>query len=579
MTNGSPNRVLDPVYDLVIIGSGGGSMCAALAARKLGKQAVILEKLDKVGGSTGYSGGVWWVPNNPLMAREGIPDSYERAKQYFDAVVEYQGPAVTPERRDAFLKTGPKMIEFLEAEGMQLYRPEGWSDYYDELPGGEPRSRSVMAKMFNVKELGAWAERLSVYPPGASIPIGSDEFGTLVLMKRGWPGKLKALKLAWTMLWAKLTGRRLVANGAAIQGRMLQMALRANIPIFPQTAVQDFIVENGRVVGVIAEHNGRRVEVRGRDGVLINAGGFSRNTAMREQYGRKPTSGEWTNANPGDTGEVMRAAMSLGAATDCLDTAWWVITSRGLDGYWPKGNVIDGKVYPAMHHIDLSFPHCMMVDQQGRRFCDEAGAYMEVGERMYQRHLETGKGIPAWTIFDARHRQWYHWANQAPGVNPQEWFDRGYMKKANSLDELAGLCGIDAAGLKAEVERFNGFCVSGKDEDYNRGGRAFDRYHGDPKVKPNPNLGAIEKAPFYAVSMFPSDVGTAGGLVTDEFARVLKADGSVIDGLYAAGNSTAAAFGRCYPGAGASIASSFIFAFIAAYHSAGRTEQLERLVG
>jgi len=570
---------LEKEYDLVIVGSGGGSMCASLASKKLGKRAVILEKQAKVGGSTAFSGGVWWVPNNPLMAREGIADSYERAKTYFDAVVDYEGPAVTPERRDAFLKTGPKMIEFLEDNGMQMYRPEGWSDYYDDLPGGEPRSRSIMAKLFNIKELGAWENRLALYEPGAAVPMGSDEFTTLFLMKRGWAGKFKMLKLVWTMIKSKLLGRRMVANGGAIQGRMLQIALREQLPIFPETPVKDFIVENGRVVGVIAEHQGKTVEVRARDGVLINAGGFSRNTAMREEFGRKPTSGEWTNANPGDTGEVMRAAMNLGAATDCMDTAWWVITSRGVDGYWPKGNVIDGRVYPAMHHIDLSFPHSMMVDQEGRRFCDEAGAYMEVGERMYQRHIETGKGIPAWTIFDARHRKWYHWAAQLPGVNPPEWFEKGYMKKADTLEELARMCGIDPAGLVAEAKRFNEFCRTGKDLDFNRGGRAFDRCHGDPSVKPNPNLGAIEQGPFYAVSMYPSDVGTAGGLVTDEFARVKKADGSVIEGLYATGNSTAAAFGRCYPGAGASIAASFVFGLITAYHSAGKIQQLKQITG
>jgi len=570
---------LEEVYDLVIVGSGGGSMCAALAAKKLGRRAVILEKQDKVGGSTGFSGGVWWVPNNPLMAREGIPDSYERARTYFDALVSYKGPAVTPERRDAFLRTGPKMIEFLEAAGMQFQRPEGWSDYYDDLPGGEPRSRSLMARLFNLKELGPWASRLSMYAPSARIPLGSNEFTTLFLMKRGWAGKLKALKLVWTLIKAGLTGQRLVANGAAIQGRMLQIARREQLPIFPETPVTDFIVENGRVVGVVAQHQGRRVEVRARDGVLINAGGFARNTAMREQFGRKPTSGDWTNANPGDTGEVLQKAMALGAATDCLDAAWWVITSRGPDGYWPKGSVIDGQVFPPMHHLDLSFPHCIMVDQTGRRFCDEAGSYMEVGERMYQRHVATGKCIPAWTIFDARHRKWYHWASQPPGVNPKEWFDKGYMKKADTLEELAHLCGIDAAGLKAEVARFNGFCRTGKDEDFNRGGRAFDRCHGDPSVKPNPNLGAIEQGPFYAVAMYPSDVGTAGGLVTDEYARVLRGDGSTIDGLYATGNSTAAAFGRCYPGAGASISASFIFAFIAAYHAAGRSTELRSLVG
>ncbi|HZR35912.1 MAG TPA: FAD-binding protein [Nevskia sp.] len=562
-------RMLEGEYDFVIVGSGGGSMCAALAARRAGKRAVILEKQAKVGGSTGFSGGVWWIPNNPLLAREGIADSYERARQYFDAVVTYQGPAVTPQRRDAFLRTGPEMVEFLEREGMQFYRPEGWSDYYDELPGGEPRSRSLMARLFNAKELGEWADRLSVYPPGAGVPLGSNEFTTLFLMKRTFAGKLKLLKLVFTMLWGKLSGKRLVANGGAIQGRMLQIALREQIPVFPDTAVKEFIVEGGRVVGVVAEREGRETRVRARDGVLLNSGGFSRNGEMRRKYQRAPISGDWTNANPGDTGEMLEAAVRLGAATDCLDTAWWVVTSKNVDGSWPKGAVTpEGQVFPFMHHLDLSFPYSIMVDQTGARFCDEAGAYMEIGERMYARQHETGKAVPAWVIFDARQRKYYHWGTAMPGQVPKEWLESGYMKKADTLEALAAQCGIDAPGLLRTVERFNGFCAGGVDEDFKRGGRAFDRSHGDPTIKPNPNLGPIEQAPFYAVAIYPGDVGTAGGLVTDEYARVLRGDGSVIPGLYATGNCTASVFGRCYPGAGASIGASFVFGYIAARHAA-----------
>lgn len=156
-----------------------------------------------------------------------------------------------------------------------------------------------------------------------------------------------------------------------------------------------------------------------------------------------------------------------------------------------------------------------------------------------------------------------------PGQIPQQWLDSGYMIKADSLDELARKCSIDRQGLAATVTRFNGFCQSGVDEDFGRGSRAFDRCHGDPTVKPNPNLGSIEEGPFYAVRMYPGDVGTAGGLVTDEYARVLKEDGSTLEGLYATGNSTAGVTGRCYPGAGTSIAASFVFAYIAAQHSAG----------
>jgi 3-oxosteroid 1-dehydrogenase len=231
-----------------------------------------------------------------------------------------------------------------------------------------------------------------------------------------------------------------------------------------------------------------------------------------------------------------------------------------------------------MHHLDLSLPHLIMVDQTGRRVANEAGAYMEVGEAMYDRQQQNGKAFPCWTIFDQRNRDRYHWGASTPGKTPKDWIESGYMKKADTLQELAKICGIDWPGLRDEVGKFNSYCKTGKDLDFNRGGRAFDRAHGDPTVKPNPNLGSIEQGPFYAVAMFPGDVGTAGGLVTDEFARVLKQDGSIIPGLYATGNTTASVFGRCYPGAGASIAASFTFGLLAAHHAAGSEKTLQALI-
>lgn len=566
-------------YDLVIVGSGGGSMAAALAAKKLGRRAVILEKLDKVGGSTSFSGGVWWVPNSKLLAEAGIHDSYEKARQYFDSVVTYKGPGVTPERRDAYLKAAPRMIEFLRGLGLKVRRPaDDWPDYYDDQPGGLPQGRSLMAEPFNVRELGAWKDHLAMYPSLQHSPIGADEFATLFLMKRTFAGKMRAAKFAALMLRDKLVGRQTVANGAAIQGRMLQVALREGVDLQINTPVKRFLVEGGRVVGVVAEQGGREVEVGARDGVIVNVGGFSRNKAFRERVTDGPTTDEWTSANPGDTGEVIQAMMDLGAATDCLDTAWWVVTSRNLDGSWPEGAVWkDGTVLPFMHHLDLSLPFSMMVDQNGRRVADEAGAYMEIGERIYRRQRETGKAFPCWVIFDKRHRERYPWGPLPPGQTPKSWLDSGYMKTADTLEQLAAACCIDPAGLKAEVERFNGFCATGVDEDFRRGGRAFDRSHGDPTVKPNPNLGPIEQGPFYAVPIYPGDVGTAGGVVADEYARVLREDGSVIPGLYAVGNSTASVFGRCYPAAGASIGASFTFGFIAAHHSAGSNELTQLL--
>ncbi len=566
----STNGTWDEVADLVIVGSGGGSMCAALAAKRLGKRALIVEKQALIGGSTGFSGGVWWVPNNAVMKRAGVADTAERARQYLDAVVAYDGPGTTPARRDAFIRTGPKMVDFLEREGMKFVYADGWSDYYDELPGGEPRGRSLLAELFDTRELGEWEPRLSRYK-GFNLPVPTDQFPALMLAKHTWSGRKAALALVGRIIKGKLTGARLAGAGAAIQGRMLQIALREQLPIWTESPLAELIVEGGRVSGVAVRREGALVRVQARDGVLLNVGGFSRSAEMRRRFQPRPSSHTWTNANPGDTGEGIEMAMGLGAAVDCMDEAWWVVTSLGPDGRPPKpgGYAGDGTPLPFMHHLDLSLPHSMMVDQLGERFCDEAGAYMEIGQRMYRRERETGKAVPSWVVMDSRQRARYPWGTAQPGQVPQEWLDSGYMIKADSMAELAARTGIAADGLRRTVDRFNGFCHTGVDADFGRGSRAFDRCHGDPTVKPNPNLGAIEQAPFYAVRMYPGDVGTAGGLVTDEHARVLGEGGAVIDGLYATGNCTASVVGRCYPGAGASIGASFTFGYIAAHHALG----------
>jgi 3-oxosteroid 1-dehydrogenase len=564
---------LHPHYDLIIVGSGGGAMCALLTAHSLGKRAVVLEKESVIGGSTGLSGGVIWIPNSPLLAEAGVRDSFENARKYFQSTVTYDGPAVTSERRDAFLKAAPRMISFLRSQGMAFMRPtDDWPDYYDDRPGGLAEGRSLLTKLFNINELGPMKRWLSIYPGVAKMPMHADELPALLTMNRTTKGKLKALKLAWAMLKDKVTGQQHVPNGGALQGRMLQIALREDLPIFRNTPVTELLFENGKVTGVVAEVEGKPVQVRA-EAVLVNAGGFSHNEEMRKRFQRAPATAGLTSANPGDTGEILENMIGLGAATDCLDTAWWVPTSRNLNGEWPEGVIgPDGRAYPFMHHLDLSFPFSILVDQDGRRFADESGSYMEIGERWFQRHEETGRAIPAWVIFDGLHRKRYGWGNQAPGKTPKSWLESGYMKKADSLSELAGMCGIDPTGLATEVARFNEFCRQGVDLDFNRGGRAFDRAHGDPTQKPNPNLGPIAHGPFFAVPMFPGDVGTAGGVVTDEYARVVRADNTVIPGLYATGNATASIFGRVYPGAGASIAASYTFGYIAAHHSSSSNE-------
>jgi len=540
----------DETFDVVVIGSGGGSMCAGLVLNDLGKTTLILEKTDKVGGSTSMSGGVLWVPNHPLQAREGVKDSYEQGLAYLDAIVGDAGPATSPARKAAFLRHGPEMVGYLEKKGLPFLRCEGWSDYYDELPGGCARSRSLAMELFDARELGPWNIKLRRGP--YDIPVRGAESRQAMLAKKTLTGFLAAMRLGLRMAGMKLTGKQLVGMGTAIQGRMLQAALRANVDVRVNSPVEDLIEEDGRVAGVVARIDGQARRIRARDGVLINAGGFSHNAEMRKRYGPQPSSVDWTNANPGDTGEVIECAMRHGAATDLMDQAVWLVTS-----VTPAG-------FRAFHVLDLAKPHLIMVDSKGQRFLNESASYMENGQRMYAQGA-----VPAWVIMESRHRDWYPWAGAMGGHTPADWLSSGYMKKADTLEDLARQCGIDPLGLRATVDRFNGFARTGRDLDFKRGERAYDRVFSDPTVKPNPCLGPLEKAPYYAVAVYPGDVGTFGGLLTDEHARVLREDGSAIPGLYATGNSTASVMGRCYPGAGASIAASFVFGYIAARHAAG----------
>lgn len=553
----------DEVFDIVIVGSGGGAMVAALVAKERGLSAVILEKQSRIGGSTAYSGGVLWIPDNPLMRREGVTDSLDDARKYLNNLVE-DAPGSTPEKREAYLRTGPELVQFLEDHGMQWRRPADYPDYYSLVPGASTRTRSITVKRFDINRLGSAKDKLLLWP-GGYMPMAPDELGKMVMAKRTIAGKLMGLKMVAILRLQKLLGREYHARGTALQARMLEIAIANGIDIRTDSGATDLIEESGRVAGVVVQSpTGETKRVLARRGVLLNTGGFSRNAAMRAQHHPAPSTTAFTLANKGDTGEMLAAAMKLGAAVDSMDQVIWSPVSAGPDETLPdEAMAKDGQRLPISHTWNISCPHAILVDSDGNRFANEAGSYMEIGQRQYRRQEETGKAIPAWAILDQRHRNRYVWG-PVIGPTPKKWLDSGYMIKADTLEELAGKCGIDPTGLLATVERFNGFCLAGRDADFGRGDQAFDRTHGDPTVKPNPNLGTIEKGPFYAVRIHPGDVGTVGGLVTDPDALVLRPDGSPIWGLYAIGNTAASVFGSGYPGGGTSIGGSFIFGYRAA---------------
>ena len=384
--------------------------------------------------------------------------------------------------------------------------------------------------------------------------MNSWEFVNLTLAKRTLKGKAAALRLAARMLQDKLTGRRRVGSGNALQGRMLQAALRAQIPIRLSTALTELIVEGELVTGVkVLGPTGERC-IQAKRGVLLNTGGFSHNLAMRQAYQPAPASVDWTMANPGDTGEAIQMAQKLGADIDLMREAWWT-----------PGSLLPNGRYAGFHVPGESGkPHIIIVGKNGRRIGNEAGAYMEFGQKMF-----AAGAVPAYAILESRALAHYTWGPILKGAQIQPFIDTGYLKTGATLRELAERSGIDPNGLEAEIAKFNGFAEAGVDADFGRGSSVYNRVMGDPTVKPNPSLGKIEKAPFYAVTIWPMDVGTSGGLVTDEYARVLRTDGSAIRGLYAAGNATAPVVGASYPGAGASIGGSLTFGYVAARHALG----------
>jgi 3-oxosteroid 1-dehydrogenase len=545
-------------YDIVVVGSGGGGLCAALTAAAHGKRALVVEKRPTVGGSTAMSGGVLWVPNNPVAERAGLQDSFEDGMRYLNAVVGDAGPASSPERRRAFLQSGRATIEFLERQGLKLYFCDGYSDYYDERPGGKARGRVLAADMISSRDLGEWYPKLQQFE-GWALPVNTDEFHDLTLVKRTWRGKVAALKIGMRAAREKLLRDRLLCRGAALQARMLLLTLARGVPIWLDSPVEELIYDGESVRGVrVRRGDGEGVEVRARDGVLIASGGFARNADMRRRYQPQPSSIRWTAANPGETGEMIEMAIELGAAMDMLDEAIWL----------PVSLMPEGTIGGFHNPHDLAKPHAIMVNSRGRRFVNEAASYMELGQAMYREH-----SVPCWAILESRHRARYPWGATPPGITPRSLISSGYMREADSIEALATQCGLEPKVLRQTVERFNAQARDGRDDDFQRGARAYDRYYADSTHGPNPSLGALEKGPFYAVQLFPGDVGTFGGILTDENASVLRRDGSPITGLYATGNCTASVMGRTYPAAGASIAASFVFGYVAALHSAGAASQ------
>ncbi|MBP2478088.1 3-oxosteroid 1-dehydrogenase [Crossiella equi] len=532
--------------DLVVAGSGAAGMTAALTAAQLGLSALVLEKSTRYGGSTARSGGALWVPGNSVLRKAGVREG--SAAAYLEHLV---GDQVARARRAALLRHGPDMLDLVLAmTPLRLKWVPGYADYYPEAPGGTPLGRSVEPRPVSATAFGGEIEDLepAYLTPQYGVTVTAADYRWLNLVLRHPRGLWRALRVAARKGRDVLLRREPVLSmGQALAACLRAGLVRAGVPVWLDTPLLDLVTEDGRVTGVLVRQDGEEVLVGARCGVLLACGGFEHNAELRAAHHPSPSCAEWSVGAVANTGDAILAAQRLGAAVELMDEAWWGPTI-------PLG----GGPYFCL--AERTLPGCLVVNAAGQRFTNEASPYVDAVHAMHQ-----PGNLPAWLVCDQRYRDRYLFAGLPPRQPfPKRWAELGVVRQAGSVEELAGLIEVPPAALRSTVDRFNGFARTGVDEDFGRGRSAYDRYYGDPWQRPNPCLGVLDKPPFAAVRLVPGDLGTKGGLRTDEHARVLREDGTPLPGLYAAGNTSAAVMGRTYAGAGATIGPAMTFGYLAA---------------
>ena len=550
--------------DVVVVGAGGAGLAAALTAATKGLETVLIEKSPYWGGSTSRSGGGVWIPNNSVLRRDGVTDTVEEARKYVHSII---GPHAPAENIDTYIDRGPEALDYLMSKSpLELEWVKGYSDYYPEAPGGRVGGRSVEPKPFDARRLGD--DLATLHPQYTKAPLNmvvlQSDYKWMNVGMRHWRGIAKMAKVAGRFTWAKSRNKKMIAMGAALAAELLIGCRQAGVDIRLSTPMTDLIIEDGKVVGVKATRDDQPIEIRARYGVILGSGGFEHNGEMRAEYQRAPIGTEWTTGAPSNTGDGIVAGMKAGADVAMMDDAWWGPTIP-----LPKG--------PWFALSERNVPGTFMVNERGERFMNESLPYVEAAHQMYGGDFGQGEGpgknIPAWMIMDQRCRNRYLFAGiPARQPLPKSWLKSGVVVKANTIAELAEQTGLPVDALLATTERFNGFARTGDDTDFHRGKSGYDNYYGDPTNKPNPNLGVVDKAPFYAIKMVPGDLGTKGGITTDATGRALRADGSVIDGLYASGNTSAPVMGHTYAGPGATIGPAMVFGYLAALDAAAKAE-------
>jgi len=520
-------------FDVIVVGSGGG-LVGAYSAASRGLRTLVIEKTEYVGGTTAYSGAGIWLPGNAAERRGGVDSGPDQARPYLDAIV---GDDSSASLRETFLQAGGPMIDELEKNprfGQFFWL--GVPDYFPEAPGALPQGRTIFPQ-----------------------DIARSELGDLEPMVR---------RPLWTERWGVGVGETMSGGQALIARSLLAFMETGNGTVMTNTALETLVVEDGAVVGVeTTSPEGEKKRFYAERGVLLASGGFERNATLRQKY--EPLVGDvWTQGAPGNTGGALEAAMAIGADTDLLEEAWYA----------------PGLVVPNTRPVFFTTVWGgVFVNTAGERFMNERLPYDRAGHAILEAEKNSGAStFPTHWVFDQRQIDNERAFGSLP-VNPQVsgWFDvekfleAGVLTKADTLEELAEKLALPVGALTKTIDRFNEFARNGEDEDFHRGETPWDLMitqavspHTDGS---NPCIGVVDQGPFYAAQIVVSDLGTKGGLKTDERARVLRNDGSVIPGLYASGNAMAPMSGRIYPGAGGPVGSSIAFSWVAALEMAGKS--------
>jgi 3-oxosteroid 1-dehydrogenase len=563
------------VYDVIVVGSGSAGAMAALRATQLGLSVLIIEKAHKFGGTSAASGGVLWIPNHGLAPSGQDSDSREQTLQYLNNLVD---SSIQRDRLETFVEQGPQMVRFMQSLGIVVMAAQ-WPDYFPDVPGARA-DRSIICPTFDGRELGdkftLMREQYTRFKLLNRYSMDLAEFFALSSRAKGW--KRALLKILWGY-WTDLSTRRIgrrdrrFTSGAALMGQLYKQIFQRRIEVRLETRLEQLLLTDNQATGVQVSNFGRRYEIAARHAVMLAAGGFEWNQELRDRFFPVPgLTRHSSSPEDANRGEALLAGLQIGAATEHTEAGWWIPTMQ-----MPMPTTSN---FEEIHQaaFDVGRPHSVCVNRNGVRFVDEACGYDDFGKAMVVDQLKSGSNCPCWLVFDASFRDKFSAGGFMPTAVmpdrkiPVDWWDH-YIFKANTLEALAAKIQVPAAALHRTVADINECAMAGVDPQFGRGGNAYDRFFGDPTSKPNPSLGPVDTAPFYAVAINLGDLGTKGGLKADAHARVLDQGGRPIPGLYAAGNASGSPFGNCYPGAGGTIGPALTFGYVAANDIAARAAQ------